>query len=89
MIIGKGNKERLICFTDRAIGWLKKYLVSRTDDHEALFVAFGSNNRMTQYDLSKLFKHYTQLSGIKKRVTPHMLRHTMATLLLRCGCNIK
>ena len=88
VIIGKGNKQRTIYFSHRSLGWIKKYLDRRKDTNIALFVAFGSTRRLTQYDLPKMFKYYTTLAGLKKKVTPHILRHTMATLLLHNGCDI-
>src|SRR5205085_4024469 len=46
-VIGKGNKERTVFFTDRALFWLRQYLESRTDDAPALFV---SQNGVTRLD---------------------------------------
>jgi integrase/recombinase XerD len=40
-IIGKGNKERTLFFTDRALLWLERYLSQRWDEEEALFVTIG------------------------------------------------
>ena len=37
-IIGKGNKERRVFFTDRSLDWLRRYLEWRKDTHEAVFV---------------------------------------------------
>ncbi len=37
-VIGKGNKERTVFFTDRALHWLGRYLEMRTDDAAALFL---------------------------------------------------
>ena len=36
-IVGKGNKERMLYFTDRALLWLERYLSRRWDEEEALF----------------------------------------------------
>ncbi len=88
MVIGKGNKQRPIYLNDRAIFWLKEYLGKRQDDKEALFITFGTLARLTRYDLSKLFRHYADKAGINKKITPHILRHTMATTMLHNGCDI-
>jgi site-specific recombinase XerD len=37
-VIGKGNKQRTVFFTDRALGWIRRYLEIRHDTHPALFV---------------------------------------------------
>jgi integrase/recombinase XerD len=88
-IIGKGNKQRSVFLNDRAIGWLQAYLLRRTDDHSALFVTFGKAKRLAPYDLSKQFKHYAEKANLKKRVTPHTLRHTAATIMSIKGADIR
>jgi integrase/recombinase XerD len=89
-IIGKGDKQRTVFVNDRALYWIREYLSRRSDAAEPLFVAFGDNHaRLNRYDLGKQFRHYAKRAGILKKVTPHILRHTMATLLLKNGCNIK
>ncbi|MDR3642464.1 MAG: tyrosine-type recombinase/integrase [Candidatus Doudnabacteria bacterium] len=87
-IIGKGNKERTVYLKPRTIEWINKYLKQRTDSEPALFVAFGTSNRLTRHDLGKEFRRYAAKAGIKKKVTPHILRHSMATLMLHQGADI-
>ncbi len=89
MIIGKGNKQRTIFLTDRALEWIQKYLAKRKDTHEALFVTFGTVERLARFDLSKQFRFYANRAGIRKKVTPHVLRHTAATIMLQNGCDIR
>ena len=89
-IVGKGNKERMLFFTDRALLWLQRYLSRRWDDDEALFVTQGDPpHRLCQRDRIKdTFAVYRRKAGIAKPVSPHILRHTMATTLLFNGCPI-
>ena len=87
-IVGKGNKERTVFFTARSLHWLKNYLDTRTDDHEALFVTESGRNRLKRPDIWRFFKRFQEASGVKKRITPHLLRHTAATQLLFNGCPI-
>ena len=87
-IIGKGNKERTVFFTDRALRWIKRYLESRSDDCPALFVCRNGRTRLKRDDLWRYFDRHRKLAGIKKRVTPHIMRHTAATQLLFNGCPI-
>jgi integrase/recombinase XerD len=87
-IVGKGNKERTAFFTDRSLMWMKKYLNSRTDDCPALFVCQNGRDRLRRDDLWRYFDRHRKLAGIKKKIRPHILRHTAATTLLFNGCPI-
>lgn len=88
-IVGKGRKQRILFFTDRALEWLGRYLESRQDDEQPLFVTRGHPPRRLSYDAVKtVFQRFARLARLKKRVTPRVLRHTMATTLLFNGCPI-
>ena len=88
-IIGKGNKQRKVYFTDTALDWLHRYLQSRHDDHAAVFVTQGeTSTRLRAQSTWRRFHRSTQRAGLTKQVYPHMLRHTMAATLLANGCLI-
>lgn len=87
-IIGKGNKERTVFFTERSIYWLSQYLAVRNDHVPAAFVSLNGNVRMKRPDIWRHFKRLQKLSGIVKPIRPHILRHTAATQLLLNGCPV-
>lgn len=88
-IVGKGNKTRTIFFTRRSNLWIRHYLGKRFDDNAALFVTTGlPARRLARADISRFFIHLRCRAGLKKRVTPHILRHTFCTNLLNNGADI-
>jgi integrase/recombinase XerD len=87
-VIGKGNKERMVFLTARALYWLKRYLESRKDGLPALFASEGGKTRLSRADIWRPFNRYRRLAGLNKPVRPHLLRHTAATQLLFNGCPV-
>jgi site-specific recombinase XerD len=87
LIVGKGSKERTVFFSPRALNWIKEYLTRRTDSSAALFVV-AKAKPLTRETAVTWFGRFRKISGIKKHVTAHVLRHSMATNLLFNGCPI-
>lgn len=91
---GKGRKDRMIPIGDRALAWIEKYLsdvrpelLMEPDDGTLFLTASGeafSGNR-----LSQLVKDYVDAAGIGKKGACHLFRHTMATLMLENGADIR
>ena len=54
-IIGKGNKERTVFFTQRSLDWISKLLERRKDTHEAIFVTRGAKSRLDRNDIWRFF----------------------------------
>jgi len=89
VVIGKGNKQRTIFFTERAVAWIKRYLALRGKPTEPLF-AGRSGERLQVTSAQAMFRRASEplFKRTGKRVTPHILRHTAATTLLQRGCPI-
>jgi len=91
IVLGKGNKEREVYFGAKAALWLRRYLDGCGDSSPALFVTDRrrvqkdgnlSRQRMSISQMQRVFKRVATRCGLATRVTPHVLRHTLATLLL-------
>lgn len=86
-IIGKGNKERTVYFTKRAIGWIRKYLRARDDNNEALFISHCEAKRWTRDAAQVTIARHSEKVGIE--YSAHIMRHTAGTQLLFNGTDIK
>lgn len=92
MIHGKGNKERLIYLENReVILALNSYLYQRKNAGIGLPYLFITKfgQVLSTQAVRNLVTKYTKLAGIKKNITPHVFRHTFASLLLEEGVDIK
>ncbi|MDP3731333.1 MAG: tyrosine-type recombinase/integrase [bacterium] len=95
---GKGSKIRLVFFSDGAKTSLDGYLKKRTDADPALFIrippkenfAKYENLRLTSRSIQRIVKKHAIRAGIVgKNVSPHTLRHGLATDLLQNGADIR
>ena len=91
-VIGKGKKLRSIFMTNQARDAVQQYLNHRNDGSDFLFISLSHNtygNPLTRNTVESIVKKYAQLAGIQKKVTPHTLRHSFATTLLKKGADIR
>ena len=91
-VIWKGSKLRSVFLTQDAKEKLKKYILSRADDSEYLFISLSWNSYwlpLSRNSVEWLVKKYAELVWISEKVTPHTLRHSFATSLLRRGADIR
>jgi len=101
-VVGKGRKVRVVYMTDRAKDWLSKYLDTRVDKFNPLFIRYsgakpdmesyendGENLRLTARSVQRLIKKYSLMAGVTVDVTPHVFRHSMATTLLKNGADLR
>jgi len=88
---GKGDKIRLVFLSVSAKIALNEYLARRKDVSPALFVSLKGKevSRLTSRSVERIVKKYAARAGIVKKTTPHTLRHSFATDLLRNGADIR
>lgn len=87
-IRGKGEKDRIVLFDELTKVLIEEYLEKKSDYNEFLFVNRAGNHLSTRY-VQMMIKDHAKVAGIKKRVTPHILRHSFATHLLKNGVDIR
>ena len=92
--MGKGSKERLIPFHDQALNALKAYI----EEARSVFVSNSTEpalflnrrgERLTRQGFWLILKEHARRAGITTPTTPHTLRHSFATHLLRGGASLR
>lgn len=92
-VMGKGSKERIVPLGDYAIDALKEYIYyyrPLLNKHNCSYVFL--NNRggvLSRQFIFKIIKEECIKKGIRKNVSPHTLRHTFATHLLKNGADLR
>ena len=91
---GKGSKERLVPVGAPAAEAVKLYLAGARDAllkgrrSKDLFVT-PRGRRMTRQGMAKLLSRHARAAGIRRRISPHKLRHSFATHLLEGGADLR
>jgi integrase/recombinase XerD len=93
-VIGKGQKERVVPIGEKAIEAVEKYLsdlrprIANQNSQDVLFLN-RRGRRFSRMGVWKILKKYVNRAGIKKKVTPHTIRHSFATHLLEGGADLR
>jgi integrase/recombinase XerD len=82
---GKGDKDREVVLDERARAAVDRYLADRAADAASSTRLFP----VGPVTVERIVRAAATRAGIERRVTPHMLRHTLATALLSRGCDIR
>lgn len=93
-VVGKGGKERLVPISQRAVGELELWF----DDRRQMRIKPGEDDyvflnrrghHLTRTMILIMVKRLGEAAGIKKPLSPHTLRHSFATALLRGGADLR
>lgn len=93
-VIGKGNKQRLVPISQRAIKEIGYWMEFRGEfppkkgEEDILFLN-RRGARLSRVMVFQLVKEYAEAAGIKKSISPHTFRHSFATHLLEGGANLR
>ncbi len=93
-VTGKGDKERLVPISDRAITELQRWFIDRDrlkikpGEEDYVFLN-RRGHHLTRVMILIMVKRQAEVAGIKKTISPHTLRHSFATALLRGGADLR
>jgi site-specific recombinase XerD len=97
-VIGKGQRQRVVFLSDRAVEWLERYLASRQDAYKPLFIRYAGNHdgssggekmRLTCRSVERIVKKYVKKAKIPIDASCHTIRHSYATDLLINGADLR
>jgi len=99
-VIGKGRRARVVFLSDRAADWIGRYLETRDDDMNPLFIRYsgkkpdehdlhGESLRLSARSVERLVEKYVKKARLPIKITPHGLRHSFATDLLTNGADLR
>ncbi len=94
LLYGKGSKERVVPLGSEAMKWVTLYLrtsrgiLAKRKESPFLFIN-RSGKGMSRQGFWKNLRGYARRAGLRKRITPHLLRHSFASHLLERGADLR
>lgn len=94
-VTGKGNKQRLVPISERAIRKLKAWFAFRNSinikpgEEDYVFISAARKKHLSRITVFHNIKVYAEQAGIQKTISPHTFRHSFATHLLEGGANLR
>ena len=94
-VTGKGNKQRLVPISERAIRELKAWFAFRDSinikpgEEDYIFISAARKKHLSRITVFHNIKVYAEQAGIQKTISPHTFRHSFATHLLEGGANLR
>lgn len=91
-VYGKGSKERYVQITNKdVVSALKNYEKLFCNEMNSCGYFFCNNrgNRLSEQSARYMIEKYAKMSGVDMHITPHMFRHSVATLLIEEGVDIR
>ena len=93
-ILGKGNKERLVPISERALHEIENYMPWRNTlkikpGEESYIFLNRRGAHLTRVMILIMLKRQAEEAGIQKTISPHTLRHSFATALLEGGADLR
>ncbi len=92
-VIGKGRKERIVPVGDTALSIIQKYLELRIEhsmkSHQRALFITNKGMRISSENIRRIINLYIRMTSIRKKISPHTLRHTFATHLLEAGADLR
>lgn len=92
LILGKGNKERIVPYGDYCEEILKLYLkdgyLSLNNQNSPYLFLNARGGRLTERGVGYLLEEIIKKTSVQKNISPHMIRHSFATHLLNQGCDL-
>lgn len=94
-VTGKGNKQRLVPISERAIRELKSWFAFRNSinikpgEENYVFISAARKKHLSRITVFHNIKVYAEQAGIQKTISPHTFRHSFATHLLEGGANLR
>ncbi len=98
-VIGKGRRPRVVFLSEHAVLWLERWLNSRTDRWQPVFIRLsrdqadpssdGEEMRLTTRSVQRIVDKYARSAHLPVKISPHGIRHSFATDLLSNGASLR